>query len=119
MRLVNDDAWAIMTIYQEASGESFRGKAAVARVIRNRMRMRYQSDGTVPGTVLRAYQFSGWNTKDGNRIRVASLEYEEPAVRECLQAWHMALNNDFGVGDAVLYYNLGFEDFVTKELPVH
>lgn len=47
-----------LNIYQEAGGEPDEGKAAVARVVRNRMRAKFFSDGTVTGTVLAKDQFS-------------------------------------------------------------
>jgi len=47
-----------LNIYQEAGGEPDEGKAAVARVVRNRMRRKFFSDGTVAGTVLAKDQFS-------------------------------------------------------------
>lgn len=52
----SDEALAALTVYLEARGESFAGKLAVAAVIRNRMERRYQSDGTIAGTVLRPRQ---------------------------------------------------------------
>jgi len=104
MRLFPDDAWAVATIWQEARGESMEGKIAVGRVIRNRMRMRYSSDGTVPGTVLKAYQFSGWNHNDPNRIPAARLDDDDPVVRQCQEAWIRPATEDAGVEDAVLYY---------------
>src|SRR5574337_170238 len=84
MRLVSDDALAIVTIYQEAAGEPYAGKLAVAEVIRARMRRCYASDGTVAGTVLRAWQFSGWNT-DAGAVRIMSLQIDtnDPVVQEC------------------------------------
>jgi spore germination cell wall hydrolase CwlJ-like protein len=107
MRLIEDDAWAIMTVWQEARGESYQGKLAVCRVIRNRMKFKYASDGTVTGTVLRPYQFSGWNTKDVNRLYAAMIDTDDPSVEECAAAWDESLwlENDCGVGDAVLYFN--------------
>ena len=104
MRLFSDDAWAVATVWQEARGESMEGKIAVARVIRNRMQIRYSSDGTVPGTVLKSYQFSGWNTQDHNRIPAARLDDDDSVVRQCQEAWRRSATEDAGVGDAVLYY---------------
>ena len=86
-RLVEDWVWATLTIWQEARGQGRNGKIAVAEVIRNRTRLRFQSDGTVVGTVLKPYQFSGWNTKDVNRIRCATCDTDDPEVRSCAQAW--------------------------------
>src|SRR5690242_9293677 len=68
MRLISDTALAAVTIWQEARGEAYAGKLAVAEVIRNRIKERYASDGTVAGTVIRPKQFSGWNSSDSNRI---------------------------------------------------
>jgi N-acetylmuramoyl-L-alanine amidase len=104
-RLVSEEAWAVLTIAQEASGESYAVKLATAEVIRNRMRRRYSSDGTVAGTVLRPYQFSGWNTKDPNRIRCAALEDTDPLTQECRRAWKEAVAGSDTVNGAVLYFN--------------
>jgi len=105
MRLVSDTAWAALTIWQESRGESYFGKLAVAEVIRNRMQRKYQSDGTVVGTVLRPYQF-GWNTKDHNRVLAAQLDDGDEVVRECIQAWTEATTQDSNIAlKALLYYN--------------
>lgn len=47
-----------LNVYQEAGGESDDGKAAVARIVKNRMAHKFFSDGTVYGTVLAKDQFS-------------------------------------------------------------
>ncbi len=104
-RLVSDDTWAILTIWQEARGESFEGKLAVAEVIWNRMRQQYQSDGTVVGTVLKPYQFSGWNTTDKNRLIAAKLDDLDPAVKDCMKAWFDAKAGSNTVRGALLYFN--------------
>lgn len=104
MRLIADDALAIATIWQEARGESYRGKLAVARVIRNRMARRYHSDGTAAGTVLAPYQFSGWNTRDPNRLPSIRLDDEDPVVKDCVLAWQESQEVD-PVHSALLYYN--------------
>lgn len=112
MRVIPDNALAVVTIYQEAQGEPFDGKVAVAEVIRNRMRKKYASDGTVAGTVLRPLQFSGWNAKDQhdplNRARSRSLQIDDsdPIVADCVRAWVMAVHGGSDtVKGAVLYYN--------------
>ena len=105
MRLITDDALAVCTIWIEARGESYAGKLAVARVIRNRVRLHYQSDGSVPGTVLKGFQFSGWNTTDPNRLQAVRINSEDPVVAECARAWEESQEADAGIGDAVLYYN--------------
>lgn len=86
MRLISEEALAVTTIHQEAAGESYLGKLAVAEVIRNRMNKRYASDGTVTDTVLRPKQFSGWNTSDAGRIRNARIDSDDPIVKDCIRA---------------------------------
>lgn len=113
-RLVPDETWAVLTIWQEARGEAAEGRVAVAEVIRNRMRRQYQSDGTVVGTVLRPYQFSGWNTRDVNRRLSAVLHDDDPSVIACRDAWHLALEGSEITNGAVLYCN----PKVIAELPL-
>lgn len=90
MILISDEALAAVTIRSEAEGEPYDGKVAVGEVIRNRMKHRFFSDGSVPGTVCRSYQFSAWND-DGNNnkllIRVLKSDDSEAVVKECVQAW--------------------------------
>lgn len=105
MRLIPDETWAVLTIWCEARGESAEGQRAVAEVIQTRMRRRYQSDGTVVGTVLRPYQFSSWNTGDPNRLRAAILDDADAAVAACRQAWRDVLAGESPVPNAVLYLN--------------
>ena len=107
MDLVSPSAWAIMTIAMEASAEPPEGKLAVAEVIRDRTLLRYHSDGTVASTVLRPYQFSGWNTGDPNRLRTASLSLGGKVFTECAQAWIKACSEHTSVAKgAVLYHAL-------------
>jgi hypothetical protein len=57
-----------LCVWDEASGEPYEGKVAVARVVLNRMAARYESDGTIIGTVLKKFQFSGfWFAMEGGR----------------------------------------------------
>lgn len=105
MRLISEDALAIVTIMQEAAGEPYAGKLAVAEVIRNRMQKKYASDGTISGTVLRPKQFSGWNTNDPGRIRNMRIDTDDKVVRECVSAWHEAQSGSNTTNNAVLYYN--------------
>ena len=105
MRIITPDSLAIATIWQEAAGEPYEGKIAVAAVIRNRMNKKYQSDGTVEGTVLADYQFSGWNTdtKDTLRERSMRLDDTDPVVQECQMAWRESEMRDPTRG-SVLYF---------------
>lgn len=105
MRLIPEDTLAIVTIMQEAAGEPYTGKVAVAEVILNRMKAKYSSDGTVSGTVLRPLQFSGWNSRDPGRIRNIRIDTDDPVVQECMRAWDEAKHGSDTVKGAVLYYN--------------
>jgi spore germination cell wall hydrolase CwlJ-like protein len=110
--LIEDWKWAVLTIAQEASSEPFEGKVAVAEVIRNRMLTRYSSDGTIYSTVLRANQFSGWNTTDPNRIRVAKMDITHPMMIECIQAYEEAfIKGSRLVGEANLYHAVTMKDY--------
>lgn len=105
MRLISDEALAAITIWQEARGESYKGKVMVAEVIRNRAKWRSSSDGTIAGTVARNLQFSGWNANDPNRIPSLKLDDSDPVVQECVKAWREAVttNTNFAKG-ALNYY---------------
>lgn len=103
-RILSDDVLAIVTIAQEALGEPYEGKLAVAEVIRNRMQKRYSSDGSVAGTVLRAWQFSGWNTDSVGRIKMAKIDSDHAVVAECVRAWEEAKAGSNLVNGALLYY---------------
>ena len=103
-RLISERALAILTIAQEALKEPYEGKLAVAEVIRNRMQQKYSSDGTVEGTVLKPYQFSGWNTADITRIKSMRWDDQWQEMRDCARAWDEALNGSDIVKGAVLYY---------------
>lgn len=113
MRLISEEALAVVTIMQEAAGEPYLGKLAVAEVIRNRMLRKYASDGTVAGTVLRPLQFSGWNAKDPGRIRSVRADSDDSVVRECIRAWNEARAGSNTAHGAVLYYNPS----IIKETP--
>ena len=109
MRLISDDALATLTIWQEARNQTFIGMCAVGEVIRNRMARRYNSDGTVAGTVCRAWQFSGWNTQDPNRVPSLKLDDSDPLVQLCRKAWYTSQATTYAKG-AVLYLNKSIAD---------
>lgn len=105
MLLVSELTWLVMTLAQEAEGEPQDGKIAVAEVIRNRMKRGFFSDGTILGTVLYPYQFSGWNTSSKNRIRTCRLTDDDPQYDNYLSAWTTAQGGSDFVKGALLYYN--------------
>lgn len=105
MRLVSDRALAIMTIWQEARGEPWDGMIAVGNVIRHRMATRYQSDGTVVGTVCRRWQFSGWNWHDPNFLASLRLDDDDALVTKIEAAWDHSGERDVVPG-AVHFLNV-------------
>lgn len=103
MRLVSDEVLGTICVWQEAQGEPFEGKCAVAEVIRRRTRRKYQSDGTVSGTIFRALQFSGMNATSSIRARSFLLDGDDPIVRECAEAWRRSAETNYS-GGAMHYY---------------
>lgn len=99
MPLTSDDGLAIATIAREARGEPYIGKVAVAEVIRNRMDQKYQSDGTVLGTVSKPHQFSGWS----RAIEPLSRASRE-ILEECRLAWETAKSGSQIAPGALLFY---------------
>lgn len=93
---------AALTIYLEARGESFAGKMAVAAVIRNRMKLKYQSDGTVKGTVLKRKQFQPWNRQQPHQVLV---NFNKRRMQDSLLAWRLVQDGRNVVDGAVLFYN--------------
>ena len=70
------------TVYGEARGESAKGQAAVAWVIRNRAaKQRGYLGKTVKEACLKPHQFSCWNTNDPNRARLLELETSNETYR--------------------------------------
>ena len=104
-RLIPEGVLAVLTVWMEARGEPPEGRAAVAEVIRNRTEQRFQSDGTLVGTLFHPYAFSCWNTKDAQRVVALKLLEDSPLIAECREAWGTALGgSNYGLG-AVSYFN--------------
>ena len=105
MRLIPDHLLGIITVLQEAEGEPFEGKVAVAEVILRRTQRKFMSDGTVAGTVLRRLQFSGMNSDSVNRIRTFKADTNDQPVMDCIRAWKEAeAGTNFAPG-CVHYFN--------------
>ena len=105
MLLISDDSLGIVTVFQEAEGEPYEGKVAVAEVILRRTARKYMSDGTVAGTIFRKYQFSGMNSDSPNRIRSFQIDENDPVVNECIRAWTEAKGGSNYSAGAMHYYN--------------
>lgn len=100
--IFSEETLAALTVYFEARGESFAGKLAVAAVIRNRMKLRYQSDGTIKGTVLKPRQFQPWNFKSPHQVQ---FDIRNKEMRDSLLAWRLVQDGRKIVDGAVLFYN--------------
>jgi spore germination cell wall hydrolase CwlJ-like protein len=59
--------WSAMTVKQEAEGEPYAGKLAVAFVIVNRMEKKRRCASDI---VLAPWQFSCWNTESPTKMRL-------------------------------------------------
>ena len=100
---MTDDDLAALCVWEEAQGEPYEGKVAVGRVIRNRMAAHYASDGTVSGTVLHKWAFSGfWAHMDHGAYRQFAFDQDQatagaetelaiakasPTWADCQKAW--------------------------------
>jgi N-acetylmuramoyl-L-alanine amidase len=107
VKLIPDYLWGVLTVWQEARGEPFAGKVAVAEVILRRTQKKFFSSGdSIASTCLWPLQFSGWNAKDPNRIKAAVLDTTDPDVQDCVKAWCEAADRGSNlVPDALHYYN--------------
>lgn len=110
--LFADVALGVACLVGEAGGEGELGMRAVAEVIRNRKDALYQSDGTIPGTILKPWQFSCFGDGTPWRPRLFKLNWQEPQVIQARRAWDTAFNDD-GTGrrsdlvrGAVLYHTI-------------
>lgn len=103
-----DDASALaLCCFEEANLEPDDGLAAVARVILNRTRLKYQSDGTIQGTIFHGSAFS-WTEYEmvGGVYTKVAVTPAEVAVRAAnllakakayVSAWKRAWNLSGGV----------------------
>lgn len=99
-----EDGLAVATLWQEARGSDHEARLCVAKVIRNRMAKRYTSDGTIAGTVLVPWQFSGWMD---DQITRESLQYVVQDVYKLLDIWEESKTAPDLTKGAVLYYSPG------------
>ncbi len=102
MRLFDETAIVVATIWAEARSETLEGIIAVGEVIRRRTKIRYNSDGTLTGTCGRVAQFSCWSDKQ--RVPMLNLDWDDPVVRNCLEAWVQSEFTNYS-NRAVLYYS--------------
>ena len=96
---------AVATLWQEARGEDQAAREAVAWVIRNRMVRLYDSDGTIAGTVLKRWQFSGWMSATIARQALRAVGVGGPLIDALRAAWYAAGDGPDPTHGAVLYYS--------------
>ena len=75
--------WIALTVWQEAQGEPYPGKLAVANVIMNRSNEWMKS---ISDIVLAKWQFSAWNTDSPTRLSLDSIDSASPVWRGCHKA---------------------------------
>jgi spore germination cell wall hydrolase CwlJ-like protein len=126
---MTDEDLLALCVWDEARGEPEDGRAAVARVVLNRMKARFHSDGTILGTVLAYDQFSGFwfemeqgvyrrvcRTAEQARVRAEALlqraQANAPLFDACREAARAVMAGDHRgeaydrlTDDAVLYLN--------------
>lgn len=82
MKELHDLYWLALLVFLEARGESFKGKLAVAWVVMTRA----QGFGkSVQDVILAAFQFSAFNTKDPNRMKIDEAPFSIE-WKDCLRA---------------------------------
>lgn len=96
---------AIATLWQEARGEDQEPRIAVAHVIRNRMIKLYASDGTIAGTVLKRWQFSGWMSARIARQSLRAVAIGGHDIEDLWAAWIASDDTPDPTQGAVLYYS--------------
>lgn len=114
MRVIPDDVHGALAVYAEARGESFTGQLAVANVIRERMRLKYASDGTVVGTVWRPMQFSWTNSGDPQRGQVLAVDDTNPGWKVAKRAWKQSKDHTVLPPHTVLYHSDAVKPYWAK-----
>jgi spore germination cell wall hydrolase CwlJ-like protein len=93
---MDDPTILALCAFEEANLEPDDGLAAVVRVVLNRQRLKYQSDGTVHGTVYwpNAFSWTEWQMIAGRYTKVAHSPIEvaqrSNALLETAQGYHTA-----------------------------
>lgn len=88
MRLIDEDVWGIINTLAEARSEPYLGQVAIGNVVRDRMKLKYHSDGTVLGTVWWPSQFSWTLSTDKQRLTVLRADDSSSAVALATKAWY-------------------------------
>ena len=94
--MIDDPTLLALCGFQEANLEPDDGLAGVVRVVLNRARLKYQSDGTVHGAVYwpDAFSWTQWEMDDGRYVKVAhtgaQVVARSAALLAAAQGWHAA-----------------------------
>lgn len=92
------------TLYMEASGEPEESRHAVAHVLVNRLKAKKYGK-TLAEICLRDRQFSGWNNKDPNRIRLARAQDSDVKPYEQYLRDAIEGKTQDPTGGALYYFN--------------
>lgn len=111
--LILPDLLAISTILAEAGNQPLNGMIAVGEVIRNRTKRKYNSDGSIIGTLLLPWQFSCWNNDmNSRRLMIRSLmnvslkdTIPQGNIDRAIDAWAMSETTNI-TDKAVLYHTI-------------
>lgn len=109
MRVLSDNNLAAMNAWIEARGEPFEGQVAVCEVVRNRMKQakwdaNHDKHVDLVEVVLAPFQFSGWNTKDPNRLKALAMDDQDAGYQRALKAWDLSASTNLAKG-ATMYFN--------------
>lgn len=97
---MTDDDLLATCIADEAAGELYAGKVAVGCVVLNRLTKKYASDGTMAGTVLKKFQFSGfWFAMDHGHY--TQVEFDAAGAAEKAQELYETFSKQKVWGDCV------------------
>jgi hypothetical protein len=93
----------VRTVMGEANGEPFKGKVAVAAVVKNRLLSGDYGD-TVPGVLMAPKQFEPWNTR---RRELLSYKQDDPKYQEAAEAVDEAFSGNDPTNGATHFANVG------------
>jgi hypothetical protein len=106
IKLTFDGLFASATIYMLTRDNSDDVKYLMAKLIKDRMKSEFFSDGTVVGTVLYPYQFSCWGNTENRAFLINSfingISQKVDVVLKCIKIWNEVSEVDYDENDCIL-----------------